>query len=382
MHAPFFDIRPHLDHEVPDVLARLSDSKVLQHALLAYRFPHLPKFVRTAMTPMAGWAFKRRLQKLHTVEEVQQLVVAWVERVLKRTTSAIEVRGLENLDPHQAYLWLSNHRDIAMDPMLVNYSLHQAGWKTGHIAIGDNLLKQPEVAALMRLNKSFLVKRGISNGRERLKELKRLSGYIRQTIQTGSSVWLAQREGRAKDGIDATDTAVLKMLALAGREQQEDFARALGVLNPVPVCIQYEWDPCDRLKAQELAILASTGQYQKAPDEDTRSILLGLTGFKGRVIVSFGQPLTSAQLQTPERMAQAVDAQIQAMQCIFPVQRTALALLQQEFADFANCAGALLEKNIAQELERHLDGLEQAVRKRILQTYAQPLITAECSAAH
>jgi hypothetical protein len=148
------------------------------------------------------------------------------------------------------------------------------------------------------------------------------------------------------------------------------------------VCIQYEWDPCDRLKAQELATLASTGQYQKTPDEDTRSILLGLTGFKGRVIVSFGQPLVGAQLQSPELMARAVDAQIQAMQCIFPVQRTALALLQQEFTDFANCAGALLEKNIAQELERHLDGLEQAVRKRILQTYAQPLITAECSAAH
>jgi hypothetical protein len=130
------------------------------------------------------------------------------------------------------------------------------------------------------------------------------------------------------------------MLALAGREQQEDFARALSVLKPVPVCIQYEWDPCDRLKAQELATLASTGQYQKTPDEDTRSILLGLTGFKGRVIVSFGQPLVGAQLQSPELMARAVDAQIQAMQCIFPVQRTALALLQQEFTDFANCAGA------------------------------------------
>lgn len=382
MHDPFSDIRPHLDAEVPDVLARLSESKVLQHALLVYRFPRLPYFARAAFAPAAGILFKRRLQKMRSVDDVQRTVVTWVARILKRTTSHIEVRGLAQLDPNQAYLWISNHRDIAMDPMLVNYSLHQAGWATGQIAIGDNLLKQPEVAALMRLNKSFLVKRGIANGREKLKELKRLSQYIRQTIQAGSSVWLAQREGRAKDGIDATDTAVLKMLALSGREQQEDFQTALQVLKPVPVCIQYEWDPCDRLKAQELETLASTGKYQKAPDEDTRSILLGLTGFKGRVVVSFGQPLTVAEMHNPEVMAKAVDAQIQAMQCIFPVQRTALALLQQEFADFANCAGALLEKNIAQELERHLDGLEQAVRKRILQTYAQPLLTAECSAAH
>lgn len=375
MQEQFADIRPHTDLEVPAVLTQLVNSKTLQLALLRYRFPKCPKWLAAALQPWLHRRLKKQIQHIHNVEEFQRWLIRWVDSILARTITDIEVRGLEHLDPTKAYLWLSNHRDIAMDPMLINYSLHQARWPTGQIAIGDNLLKQPDIAALMRLNKSFIVKRDISNRREKLRELQRLSAYIRQTLLQGSSVWLAQREGRAKDGIDETDTAVLKMLALSGRELGEDFSTSIMALQPVPVCIQYEWDPCDVAKANELSILEKIGRYAKAADEDTRSILLGLMGFKGRILVSFGTPLTEQDVVSADAMAQAVDQQIHQMTRVLPVHRTALALLQQQFSAFTELPKVSIDAEAAKEFERRSVGLDEGVRRRLLQTYAQPLIT-------
>jgi len=161
----------------------------------------------------------------------------------------------------------------------------------------------------MRINQSFIVKRSLKGRREKLAALKQLSAYIRYSIcEENSSIWLAQREGRAKDGIDSTESAVLKMLALS-KTREQSLGEALAELNIVPVSISYEYDPCDGYKAHELHVLRSEGSYDKGEHEDLRSIYSGIMGYKGQVFVAFGKPLPSG-LETAEEVAEAIDQQI------------------------------------------------------------------------
>lgn len=374
MQDLYSDIRPYHDDEVRRVIQRLTHARTLQHALVKYRFPALPSWLRQALLPLAGWYLRRRTAHIQTVEAFQRWLAPWIAGLLEKSTDEIVVRGLEHLSADKSYLWISNHKDIAMDPTLINYSLHHAGWPTSRIAIGDNLLGHPDVADIMRLNKSFVVKRSIANKREKLRELQKLSAYIRSSLESGHSVWIAQREGRAKDGIDRTDTAVLKMLALNGRERGEDFTATMTAMCPVPVSIQYEWDPCDVQKAKELVTRAETGRYEKSDDEDTRSILLGLTGAKGRIYVDFGRPLNTEELVSADTMAAAIDLQLQQMCEILPVQQSALNLLQQEFSLATELVCGDVVTATHEQLLLRLQGLDRPVRKRLLQTYAAPLL--------
>lgn len=375
MQDTFADIRPYEDHEVAQVLKRLLSSKTLRKALIQYFYPNLPRWMVSLMAPIVFHKTRQQLIHTHSVDDFQLWLVDLLTALLKRSTTNIEVRGLENLIFGQSYVWISNHRDIAMDPLLMNYSLFAENWPTSRIAIGDNLLSHPDVADIMRLNKSFVVKRNISNKREKLNELKRLSAYIRYSIEQQYSVWIAQREGRAKDGIDKTDTAVLKMLALHGRELNETFTDTMLKLRPVPVSIQYEWDPCDVLKARELVAIAELGRYQKSNGEDTRSILLGMTGDKGRVIVSFGRPLNAEELSSADTMAHAIDSQITAMTEILPVQKAALALLQKQFEGYEQVVGGMWDESLVHKLVARLAGESIAVQERVLKTYAAPLMS-------
>lgn len=372
----FADIRPYNDLEVPQVLQRLLASDELPHAIIGFNMPWLPVRLRSLFVPVLRFVLKRKLRHVQTVEQFQHWLSRMLKLLVKRTCTEVEVRGLDKLTAGQAYLWISNHRDIAMDPLLINYSLYKAGWQTSRIAIGDNLLSNKDIADIMRLNKSFVVKRNIGSRREKLTELQKLSAYIRHSLETGHSIWLAHKEGRAKDGIDKTDTAVLKMLALHGRSLKEDFATSMMALKPVPVCIQYEWDPCDLLKAKELVAIKQHGSYKKAENEDTHSILLGLIGKKGKVVIDFGQPLAAQQCQTPEDMAQAIDTQLQQAQQVTVVQETALSLLQQLNPDYEQYQGAKLTAKVAKQLNDRLSGENKDVCERVLKTYAMPLLQA------
>lgn len=374
MQDLYADIRPYDDSEVAAVLRRLLSSEDLQRAVLRYRFSRWPEPLYRLFLPIARLFLRYQLRHVRDIADFQRWMSGWVDVLLEKTSSHIEVRGLEHLEPGTAYLWLSNHRDIAMDPTLINYALMKSNWPTSRIAIGDNLLGHPDVADIMRLNKSFVVKRALGNSREKLRELQKLSSYIRQSIDDGHSVWIAHREGRAKDGIDETDTAVLKMLALNGRAREEDFATTMQQLHPVPVCIQYEWDPCDISKATELVTLAKNGRYSKAEGEDTRSIILGLTGFKGHIIVDFGKPLSAQELQTADTMAHAIDSQLERMRAVSPIHRTALALLKNQYPEFKQFQGEELDLAAATELEQRLRGQPSDVCKRLLMTYAMPLM--------
>lgn len=307
---PFREIRPYRDQEVAEVLNRLLYNDELISAITGYQFPNAARFFGWALKPMVRIALAREVGEVNSIAEFQMLVAKYMEKMIARTTTKLTVSGIDELDPEESYLFISNHRDIAMDPAFVNWVRHQFGMDTVRIAIGDNLLRKPYISDLMRLNKSFIVNRSATAPREVMKALTQLSQYIDHSIvQDGQSIWIAQREGRAKDGNDRTDPAILKMFYMSHRKAKRSFSEAMERLNIVPVSISYEYDPCDALKANELNALAQDGAYEKGQFEDIESIVKGITGNKGRVHVAFGEVIRG-EFETPEAMAEEIDRQI------------------------------------------------------------------------
>jgi hypothetical protein len=318
---PFADIRPYRDDEIPGVLARLRRDPEFASVLIQMRLPRLGRLCPPLARALVRLALARLLRGMRTVADFQNLVGRQLRPHMAKVATSLTVSGLERLDPACGYLYIGNHRDIAMDPALVNLMLHNQGWDTVRIAIGDNLLTKPFASDLMRINKSFIVRRAPQGRREKLAALQQLSAYIRHSVVTeGCSVWIAQREGRAKDGIDATDTAILKMLALSRAPGQEPI-QALDQLHLVPVAISYEFDPCDRDKARELHALRTRGEYRKDAHEDLQSIYRGIMGEKGAVHVAFGAPLAPG-LPSIEAAADAID---RAILCEYRLQATNFA---------------------------------------------------------
>lgn len=307
--SDFDDIRPYNDNEVRPVLDRLFRNDEFIGAITRLRFPRLASPMGFLLRPLVRTVLRHQLVRVRDVRDFQMIVERYVTRMIASNTSSFTVSGLERLDRKQAYLFVSNHRDIALDPAFVNYSLHHDNHDTVRIAIGDNLLTKDYASDLMRLNKTFIVKRSVKGPRELLAALRKLSAYIRHSITVDKhSVWIAQREGRAKNGIDQTEPAILKMFALSAGKGVSVGA-ALVELKIVPVSISYEYDPCDLMKARELYTLATAGSYQKAEGEDIASIAAGITGIKGDVHLAYGEPL-SVLPDTADEVAALLDRQI------------------------------------------------------------------------
>ncbi len=332
----FDDIRPFQDSEVPDALARLISDPELLNLLLSRQFPLLYKAIPRLFLAVARPFLRRHLHSLttnvSTVSDFQSHMTSRLTEVLNRTTDNYEFSGLEHLDPNKAYLFMSNHRDIALDPAIINLGLVNIGRETVRIAIGDNLLSKPFASDLMRINRSFIVKRSLKNRRDKLDALKHLSKYIRKSIkQDNVSIWIAQAEGRAKDGVDKTDTALLKMLALS-KYSDQSFALAVRDLNIIPVAISYEYDPCDSSKARELHYQKMDLNYTKDPFEDLDSIQKGFVDFKGRIRVTFGNPVDD-KCDNADQLAEEIDRQIHLNYKIFPTNIIAWQLQNNEFVD-------------------------------------------------
>ncbi|WP_372831329.1 1-acyl-sn-glycerol-3-phosphate acyltransferase [Pontibacterium sp.] len=307
---PFREIRPYKDQEVAEVLNRLLYNDELISAITGYQFPNASKYLGWLLKPVVRIALAREMGDVNNVRDFQVLVAKYMEKMVARSTTKLSCSGIDQLDPDESYLFISNHRDIAMDPAFVNWVRFQYGMDTLRIAIGDNLLRKPYVSDLMRLNKSFIVNRSATAPREVMKALTQLSTYIDHSIvHDGQSIWIAQQEGRAKDGNDQTDPTILKMFYMSHRKAKRSFSEAMGRLNIVPVSISYEYDPCDALKANELYALQQDGEYEKGQFEDIESIVKGITGNKGRVHVAFGE-VVRGDFETPEAMAEEIDRQI------------------------------------------------------------------------
>ena len=324
--SEFDDIRPYDDSEVPAVVARLIADPEVIDLLLSRRAPLLAKLCPWLLRPLLRRALKKATADIVTVDDLQAHLTTSLKGLLDKTTDGFTVSGLDKLNPGKAYLFLSNHRDIAMDPAMVNLALLDVGMNAVRIAIGDNLLSKPFASDLIRVNRSFIVKRSVNGRREKLEELKKLSAYIRHSIrQDGVSIWIAQREGRAKDGHDRTETALLKMLALS-RGAEQSFAEAIDELSIVPVAISYEYDPCDIDKGRELYAKRQGESYIKQQFEDLDTIQKGFVGYKGRIHVAFGEPV-GVGFATADELAAEIDRQIYSDYKLFPSNIVACQML-------------------------------------------------------
>lgn len=369
---PWADIRPYMDHEVADVLERLSHDSELLDALTRFRLPRMAKWAPPVARALAGHAIRREVKGVTSVREFQMRIASYMERMIRTTTDAFEVSGLDKLDDNSAYLFIGNHRDISLDPAFVNYALYQAGRDTVRIAIGDNLLKKPYVTDLMRLNKSFIVPRSARGKRAMLAAYQQLSSYIRHSItEDNHSIWMAQREGRAKNGIDRTDPAIIKMLTMAKRHAERDmvFGDAIAELKLVPVSISYEYDPCDLQKAQELHDIATQGSYAKSEFEDIRSIVSGITGSKGRVQLKFGTPV-GADMATPDEVAAEIDRQVIGGYRLFPSHYLALEALGESPELVARKS---ITRQDRERFKARLASVPEALQPYWLEQYANPV---------
>ena len=279
----FSDIAPFGDEEAAAALARVSMHPACPW-VSKYIFPNQPEtYLRDI------------LQGIHTVDQFQSVVMSKaIEWVISTTVHNFSYDGLSKLEAiHGKFLAMSNHRDIILDPAFTQIILHRNGLPMTQIAVGDNLLKQKSVELLIRSNRMIKVIRGIS-ARELYLSSQLLSKYIRETVTSGtSSVWIAQRQGRTKDGIDITEQGLLKMFDMSGTK---DFVKNFLELNIVPLSISYEYEPCDILKAREL-LISRTQKYVKTENEDLQSIMMGIKQYKGNVHLNFGDPLTEDEIR-------------------------------------------------------------------------------------
>ncbi|WP_271272806.1 lysophospholipid acyltransferase family protein [Aliamphritea hakodatensis] len=356
---PYQNIRPYHDREVNLVLNKLIRNDEFISAITRYQFPQLASWLGFLLKPAIRIFLAQKTDEVKAIADFQGLVAGYMEKMISRTTTRLSCSGFENLDSDEAYLFISNHRDIAMDPAFVNWVLHQNDRNTVRIAIGDNLLRKPYVSDLMRLNKSFIVNRS-AKGREVLTALGQLSAYIDHSlVQDEHSVWIAQREGRAKDGNDATDPAILKMFYMSHRKERS-FKEFLNRINIVPVSISYEYDPCDSAKANELCAKQQDGNYEKGQYEDIESIVQGITGNKGHVHVAFGNVIRD--METPEELAAEIDRQIIENYYLHPSNLIA--------AGEDNAEASSQERN---QFEERLQGLEPTAAEILRQMYANPV---------
>ena len=279
----FMDIAPFNDEEASAALTRLSNH------------PNT-KWVSKSLFPDQPDTFLAEiLRNIHTVDEFQNVVMLKaIQWDLDNSVDEFTYEGLENLTSiNGKYLAISNHRDIILDPAFLQFILLKNGLPDTQICVGDNLLKQKSVELLIRSNRMIKVIRGIS-ARELYLSSQLLSRYIREVITSGtSSVWIAQRQGRTKDGIDTTEQGLLKMFDMSGTK---DFMENFKELNIIPISISYEYEPCDILKAREILISRSQ-KYVKSETEDLESIIHGVMQKKGNVHIKFGKPLTEEEIR-------------------------------------------------------------------------------------
>lgn len=265
----FDDIRPFYDREFHDKMKVLVKEPKFEHA------------VRYVLRDVNYEEFCQQLLALDNKRDFQLLIMrAFLEGLTQQTTRGLTGSNFEQLEQTRSYTFMSNHRDIVLDASFLNLLLIRQGLQTSEVAIGNNLLIFDWISDLVRLNKSFIVKRNLGV-RQTFDAARQLSGYIHFAItQKHESVWIAQREGRAKDSDDRTQESLIKMLGIAG---EGDLIGNLKEINLVPVSISYEYDPCDYLKAYEFLLKRDNPEFKKSQQDDLHSMEMGLLGYKGHV---------------------------------------------------------------------------------------------------
>ncbi|MBN1108462.1 MAG: acyltransferase, partial [Bacteroidales bacterium] len=275
----FEDVRPYNDHEINPALIRIT-SNPLFGKILEFLFPGQDHD-----------QIRHELNSIHKAIDFQmKFMHPLVGSIVQKTSDGLFNEGFNRITPGTPYLFVSNHRDIVLDSAILQVLLFDHGHETSEITFGSNLMINQFVIDLGKVNRMFKVERG-GNKAELISNSRKLSAYIRHTI-TGkrTSVWIAQRPGRTKNGNDRTESGLLKMFNMSGAG---DFKESFSELNIVPLVISYEYEPCCALKVRETMVSIQQGSYQKRPDEDLVSIITGITQHKGRIALSVGQPVNS-----------------------------------------------------------------------------------------
>lgn len=366
----FDDIRPCNDSEVQSELSKIISDEMVINSILKFRYPLTCKTFGFLLRPIVRAYLRKKASHIKTIHDFQQIVANFVDNMTKTTTDGLELVGFDKLQKDAGYLFISNHRDISLDPAFIDIALFKSGLDTVRIAIGDNLLRIPAATSLMRLNRSFIVKRSIEAPREKLKALSHLSSYIGLSIEENKSVWIAQREGRAKDGNDKTEDAVLKMIGLYGRAKKMSFGDYMRSLKIVPVAITYEYDPNDLAKANELYEKEKNGQYQKEEFEDIDTITRGIRGYKGHVKLVAGPVLDTANFENAEELATLIDNFIWDNYEMYPT-----ALISAGLKDKVS------QSDIA-KFEERLNSYPEHLRQKVKEMYANAYKNKEALKAH
>ena len=311
--SKFDDIRPYYEEEIPEAMRRIAKSNAFP-LLATYVYPDEP--VEQVRQRIAGY---------RTIHDFQMEAMRMVnQRIIAQSITEFSCSGIERLRPDESYLYVSNHRDIMLDSSLLQYYLVTQGFDTTEITFGVNLMMNQLLIDIGKSNKMFRVERPGGSIKEFYQASMHLSEYIRHTItEKHQSVWIAQRNGRTKDGVDATDQGIVKMFCMS---EPKDKIKALGDLHIVPVSVSYEWETCDILKALEL-YQGQFAKYVKKPGEDLNSILTGILQHKGRVHFELCEPITEEELalyddltsnEYHKAVAQLIDSRIRPAYRLYP----------------------------------------------------------------
>ncbi len=366
----FDAIRPYYDAEINESIQKVVNHPMMK-ALMNFTFPDVEDAV-----------WKEQLRKTHSIRDFQcNFIYESLQQVLRNTSDGLSTSGFEKLEKNTSYLFISNHRDIILDTSLLNAALFDHGLVMTASAIGDNLVKKQFLYVLSKLNRNFLVQRGLSP-REMLQSSKLMSEYIGQLLlRENRSVWIAQREGRTKDGNDATQTGVIKMLAMGSDEERlMDYFKKVKI---VPVSISYEYDPTDALKMPQLMAIANNEKYIKEKNEDFMTLLSGIMGQKKRIHIHIGDILdkeidniqsefdnSNKQIQA---LTQAIDDSILSSYKLWPTNYIAYDILNKTEAHkhlYTENEKSLFERR----LEMKIDGNNPVAVEGFLNMYANPVV--------
>ena len=366
----FDAIRPFYDTEVNEAI-RASLNHPMMKAIMDFTFPDVDDEV-----------WKEQLRRTHSIRDFQcNFIYQAVQKVLEKSSEGLTTSGFEKLQKNTSYLFISNHRDIILDTSLLNTCLFEHGLVMTASAIGDNLVKRDFMNTLAKLNRNFLVQRGLSP-RELLQSSKLMAEYIGQLLlRENRSVWIAQREGRTKDGNDATHSGVLKMLGMGSDEKNVmDYFKKLKI---VPVSISYEYDPTDALKMPQLMAEAKAETYVKEKNEDFITLLSGIIGQKKRIHIHVGDVLDSELDQIKrendntnkqvQALAQAIDDSILQSYKLWPTNYIAYDILNKtdKYKDhYTEDEKSLFERR----LEMKIDCSNEIMMEGFLNMYANPVV--------
>ena len=373
--SEFESISPYTDEEAAEALSKLAEFPLLSQVSQQFFPDQDPSFL------------KHVLKSIKTIDEFQVLVMQKVVRwVLENTAKNFSYDGISNINSDKKFLALSNHRDIILDPAITQLILYTNGIPMTEIAVGDNLITNKNIEYLIRSNRMIKVVRGIS-ARELYLSSQMLSKYIRLNItEQRSSIWLAQRQGRTKNGYDITEQGLLKMLDMSGGA---DFKTNFEELNITPMSVSYEYEPCDILKAREL-VISRKRKYVKAEGEDFNSIVTGIMQPKGNIHMNIGIPLTSEEIEAAslcdkndryQLIRHAVDRRVIDGYKLWKNNYVAYDILNQGYK-YSHLYDQSDIEQFVSYMEHQLDTVEPEVnredlRRIFLDIYANPVYTKE-----